>query len=53
MKPRGMLQLARESRKLFNCRSLRRQWVSKTMWLEQTGKHARFTGGFKLEGAQP
>jgi len=37
-----------EARKLFpQSKNLQRQWVRKVQHLEDTGRHAKFTGGFR------
>jgi hypothetical protein len=42
---RDLLRMARE---LFITPSMRRQWVRKTWWLLENGKHACQCGGFNM-----
>lgn len=42
-------QLVDMSKKMYSTRYMRHQWIRKTYELEQSGKHARFTGGWGNE----
>jgi hypothetical protein len=53
MRRRGLTELRHEGHQLYpNNVHLRQQWVEKTLCLELTGRHARFTGGFKRRESQ-
>lgn len=49
---RTVRQLVAQSKRYYAGKHLRREWIIKTRWLEQAGKHAKFTGGYAIEGAQ-
>lgn len=47
---RRVRKLLAQGRRLYpSCRVLRHQWVRKTMQLEDTGRHALLTGGWKRD----
>ena len=45
-------ELIRAARALYATKHLRRQWVRKTLMLEASGRHAKFTGGFTSRDAE-